>query len=224
MGRFSFEVFRFVKHRHQKMSTVFLHCVTKLCRTDDCILLMPVITPPKSTKLCQLVTSARTDVLWCNRQICERRRRREEASPPPGASGNALLTAGPIITRSGTNLRFWDRFHSAQHKHVDRLARGIPASRSDSVLSHQVVVAEQIRSQNQSRCNLASNSTTLQNIITGSHCYGLRRKVWKWGCAAMQLTSVLRQHVCSQTCSSSSCQSLGATAAQDWEDICGYLD
>lgn len=42
MGRFSFEVFRFVKHRHQRMSTVFLHCVTKLCRADDCILLMPV--------------------------------------------------------------------------------------------------------------------------------------------------------------------------------------
>ncbi|KAF3692660.1 Zona pellucida-like domain-containing protein 1 [Channa argus] len=41
MGRFSFEVFRFVKHRHQKMSTVFLHCVTKLCRADDCIMLMP---------------------------------------------------------------------------------------------------------------------------------------------------------------------------------------
>lgn len=39
----------------------------------------------------------------------------------------------------------------------------------------------------------------------------------------MQLTSVLRQHVCSQTCSSSSCQSLGANTAQDWEDICGYI-
>lgn len=42
VGRFSFEVFRFVKHRHQKMSTVFLHCVTKLCQPDDCTMLMPV--------------------------------------------------------------------------------------------------------------------------------------------------------------------------------------
>ncbi|VTJ85308.1 Hypothetical predicted protein, partial [Marmota monax] len=41
-GRFSFEVFRFVKHKNQKMSTVFLHCVTKLCRADDCPFLMPV--------------------------------------------------------------------------------------------------------------------------------------------------------------------------------------
>lgn len=106
-GRFSFEVFRFVKHRHQKMSTVFLHCVTKLCRADDCILLMPVtyFFFFKPAKLCWLVTSARTDVLWRNRQICGRRRKRDEVSPPPGASGNALLTAGPIITRSGMNKR-----------------------------------------------------------------------------------------------------------------------
>ncbi|XP_014070400.1 zona pellucida-like domain-containing protein 1 [Salmo salar] len=74
MGRFAFEVFRFVKHRHQKMSTVFLHCVTKLCRVDDCVLLMP---------------------------ICGRRRRRDvedslESRPSPG---DAIITAGPIITR-----------------------------------------------------------------------------------------------------------------------------
>ncbi|KAM7412941.1 hypothetical protein PAMA_020366 [Pampus argenteus] len=78
MGRFSFEVFRFVKHRHQKMSTVFLHCVTKLCRADDCIVLMP---------------------------ICGRRRRRDDGvnpDSPPSASGNAIITAGPIITRSAS--------------------------------------------------------------------------------------------------------------------------
>ncbi|XP_029571247.1 zona pellucida-like domain-containing protein 1 isoform X1 [Salmo trutta] len=74
MGRFAFEVFRFVKHRHQKMSTVFLHCVTKLCRVDDCVLLMP---------------------------ICGRRRRRdiEESLETRPSSGDAIITAGPIITR-----------------------------------------------------------------------------------------------------------------------------
>uniref|UniRef100_A0A3B5LPL2 Zona pellucida-like domain-containing protein 1 n=1 Tax=Xiphophorus couchianus TaxID=32473 RepID=A0A3B5LPL2_9TELE len=79
MGRFSFEVFRFVKHRHQKMSTVFLHCVTKLCRADDCIMLIP---------------------------ICGRRRRRDgeqSLDSRPVASGSAVITAGPIITRSGMN-------------------------------------------------------------------------------------------------------------------------
>lgn len=42
MGRFAFEVFRFIKHKNQRMSTVFLHCVTKLCRADDCPMLIPV--------------------------------------------------------------------------------------------------------------------------------------------------------------------------------------
>ncbi|KAK7904301.1 hypothetical protein WMY93_016908 [Mugilogobius chulae] len=75
MGRFSFEVFRFVKHKNQKMSTVFLHCVTKLCRSDDCPMLMP---------------------------ICGSRKKRDvsEGKESNVASGNAVLTAGPIITRS----------------------------------------------------------------------------------------------------------------------------
>uniref|UniRef100_A0A8C4ZR18 Zona pellucida-like domain-containing protein 1 n=1 Tax=Gadus morhua TaxID=8049 RepID=A0A8C4ZR18_GADMO len=78
MGRFAFEVFRFVKHKNQKMSTVFLHCVTKLCRSDDCPMLMP---------------------------ICGSRRKRDLLDGKealPSASGNAVITAGPIITRSGT--------------------------------------------------------------------------------------------------------------------------
>ncbi|KAJ8275967.1 hypothetical protein COCON_G00077190 [Conger conger] len=75
MGRFSFEVFRFVKHKNQKMSTVFLHCVTKLCRVDDCALLMP---------------------------ICGSRKKRDvsQKTEPSSVSGNAVITAGPIITRS----------------------------------------------------------------------------------------------------------------------------
>ncbi|XP_070773922.1 zona pellucida-like domain-containing protein 1a [Enoplosus armatus] len=75
MGRFAFEVFRFVKHKNQKMSTVFLHCVTKLCRADDCPMLMP---------------------------ICGSRKKRDvsEGKESNPASGNAVLTAGPIITRS----------------------------------------------------------------------------------------------------------------------------
>ncbi|XP_039600359.1 zona pellucida-like domain-containing protein 1a [Polypterus senegalus] len=77
MGRFSFEVFRFVKHKNQKMSTVFLHCVTKLCKSDDCPLLMPVCGKRKRRDLLESTTTA-----------------------PQGASGNAVITAGPIITRS----------------------------------------------------------------------------------------------------------------------------
>uniref|UniRef100_A0A4W4FCB7 ZP domain-containing protein n=1 Tax=Electrophorus electricus TaxID=8005 RepID=A0A4W4FCB7_ELEEL len=72
LGRFAFEVFRFVKHKNQKMSTVFLHCVTKLCREDDCVMLMP---------------------------ICGKRRKREESVSPGPSPGDAVITAGPIITR-----------------------------------------------------------------------------------------------------------------------------
>lgn len=108
MGRFSFEVFRFVKHRHQRMSTVFLHCVTKLCRADDCILLMPV-----SAGCCfmrsLLPSDFNQDWYWMfNWQICGRRRRRREETESlvssPVASGNAVISAGPIITRSGMNV------------------------------------------------------------------------------------------------------------------------
>ncbi|RXN07965.1 zona pellucida-like domain-containing 1 [Labeo rohita] len=76
MGRFAFEVFRFVKHKNQKMSTVFLHCITKLCRADDCAILMP---------------------------ICGKRRRRDTVDKhvvSGSSSGDAVITAGPIITRS----------------------------------------------------------------------------------------------------------------------------
>ncbi|NWI48721.1 ZPLD1 protein, partial [Calyptomena viridis] len=80
MGRFSFEVFRFVKHKNQKMSTVFLHCVTKLCRADDCPFLVP---------------------------ICSNREKRDAGGrttwSPQSTSGNAVVSAGPIITRSGKN-------------------------------------------------------------------------------------------------------------------------
>ncbi|XP_052473125.1 zona pellucida-like domain-containing protein 1 [Carassius gibelio] len=75
MGRFAFEVFRFVKHKNQKMSTVFLHCITKLCRADDCTILIP---------------------------ICGKRRRRDtvdEHVVSGSSSGDAVITAGPIITR-----------------------------------------------------------------------------------------------------------------------------
>ncbi|KAJ0021996.1 hypothetical protein NQD34_009486, partial [Periophthalmus magnuspinnatus] len=107
VGRFSFEVFRFVKHRHQRMSTVFLHCVTKLCRADDCITLIP---------------------------ICGKRRKRDgehiQIYPVP-TSGNTVLTAGPIITRTGMNP------HTS---HTLLLANNLPLNPLTSALISGVVV------------------------------------------------------------------------------------
>ncbi|XP_078264769.1 zona pellucida-like domain-containing protein 1 [Rhinoraja longicauda] len=77
MGRFSFEVFRFVKHKNQRMSPVFLHCVTKLCKSDDCPFLTPNCYKRKRRDLLEVTTSI-----------------------PHSSTGNAVITAGPIITRS----------------------------------------------------------------------------------------------------------------------------
>nr|XP_060626666.1 zona pellucida-like domain-containing protein 1 [Anolis sagrei ordinatus] len=77
MGRFSFEVFRFVKHKNQKMSTVFLHCVTKLCRADDCPFLAPICSNRKKRDVAKITT-------WS----------------PQSTSGSAVISAGPIITRT----------------------------------------------------------------------------------------------------------------------------
>ncbi|XP_062377919.1 zona pellucida-like domain-containing protein 1 [Sardina pilchardus] len=87
MGRFSFEVFRFVKHRNQKMSTIFLHCITKLCRPDDCAMLMPICSRRR-------------------RDEVEVRRREGSKLRSKGSrdSGDTVITAGPIITRGDETL------------------------------------------------------------------------------------------------------------------------
>ncbi|XP_013911015.1 PREDICTED: zona pellucida-like domain-containing protein 1 [Thamnophis sirtalis] len=77
MGRFSFEVFRFVKHKNQKMSAVFLHCITKLCRADDCPFLVPACSNRKKRDVMKQTT-------WT----------------PQSISGSAVISAGPIITRT----------------------------------------------------------------------------------------------------------------------------
>lgn len=41
-ARFSFEAFRFVEHNGQRISTFYLHCVTRLCEVSACSQLLPV--------------------------------------------------------------------------------------------------------------------------------------------------------------------------------------
>uniref|UniRef100_S4RWZ8 Zona pellucida-like domain-containing protein 1 n=1 Tax=Petromyzon marinus TaxID=7757 RepID=S4RWZ8_PETMA len=83
MSKFSFEVFRFVRHKHQHLSTIFLHCNTRLCREVDCPSFGPSNCP-----------SSR----W--RRVAPRAQ-----NPPEGGGNNrdiATLSAGPIVTRNGT--------------------------------------------------------------------------------------------------------------------------
>ncbi|XP_056101039.1 zona pellucida-like domain-containing protein 1 [Rhinichthys klamathensis goyatoka] len=101
MGRFAFEVFRFVKHKNQKMSTVFLHCVTKLCRADDCGILLP---------------------------ICGNRRRRDtvdENAVSGSSSGDAVITAGPIITRSDETPTNNSHPVSSSSKHLNAVTSAL---------------------------------------------------------------------------------------------------
>ncbi|XDV32475.1 hypothetical protein PO909_003277 [Leuciscus waleckii] len=101
MGRFAFEVFRFVKHKNQKMSTVFLHCVTKLCRADDCGILLP---------------------------ICGNRRRRDtvdEHAVSGSSSGDAVITAGPIITRSDETPTNNSQPVSSSSKHLNAVTSAL---------------------------------------------------------------------------------------------------
>ncbi|CAL8362609.1 unnamed protein product [Merluccius merluccius] len=76
IAHFSFEAFRFVEHKNKSISTFYLHCVTRLCEVDKCLDIMP---------------------------ICGRRRRRNEDESQdsrPASSDKAVISAGPIITRS----------------------------------------------------------------------------------------------------------------------------
>lgn len=36
-SRFSFEAFRFVEHRNLDKSSVFIHCILRLCEPDKCL-------------------------------------------------------------------------------------------------------------------------------------------------------------------------------------------
>lgn len=137
------------------MSTVFLHCVTKLCRPDDCILLMPVIPFHKSAKPCQpgltcCDTPVRSvgggaGVTW----RAPRQERRGTLSSPQGPSSPGAV-------------RMQDSKTSFAH-----LSANLWLGGADSVLSHHVVGAEQVCHQIQnSRRNQAPNSRKCISIIT----------------------------------------------------------
>ncbi|XP_062242296.1 zona pellucida-like domain-containing protein 1 [Platichthys flesus] len=47
---FSFEAFRFVKHKNQTVSTFYLHCVTRLCEVSSCSSFLPTCNGSKRRK------------------------------------------------------------------------------------------------------------------------------------------------------------------------------
>ncbi|XP_029429489.1 zona pellucida-like domain-containing protein 1 [Rhinatrema bivittatum] len=77
-ARFSFETFRFLQHSGQKTSSIYLHCITRLCQPDVCT---------------QTLNS-------CNNNSTRRRREANAAKPitSPGSSNSVTVSSGPIYT------------------------------------------------------------------------------------------------------------------------------
>ncbi|KAA0701960.1 Zona pellucida-like domain-containing protein 1 [Triplophysa tibetana] len=75
-SRFSFEAFRFVEHRDQEMSTIYLHCILRLCEPNKCQ---------------ELLDSCITN-----------RTRRRRAPEPFGsqAKDSATVSVGPLYTEA----------------------------------------------------------------------------------------------------------------------------
>ncbi|XP_029429493.1 zona pellucida-like domain-containing protein 1 [Rhinatrema bivittatum] len=85
-AQFSFDTFRFVQYSDQKPSSIYLHCVTRLCQPDSCTQLV---------KACgNLNTTASPS-----------RRRREANAGNPGTSSDPVtISSGPIYTSDGDDL------------------------------------------------------------------------------------------------------------------------
>ncbi|KAJ8276616.1 hypothetical protein COCON_G00083680 [Conger conger] len=71
-ARFLFEAFRFLEHRQQNKSSLYLHCIVRLCEPSKCQELV---------------------------NVCNRRRRRDLEPYGYEASDSTVVSAGPIYTR-----------------------------------------------------------------------------------------------------------------------------
>ncbi|XP_063062402.1 zona pellucida-like domain-containing protein 1 [Engraulis encrasicolus] len=80
-AQFSFEAFRFVQHRDQDKSSIYVHCILRLCEPDKC-----------------------QEVLnMCNSGSNSGRRRRRDVTPFGSESAeSATVTMGPIYTKTET--------------------------------------------------------------------------------------------------------------------------
>ncbi|XP_041924234.1 zona pellucida-like domain-containing protein 1 isoform X2 [Alosa sapidissima] len=80
ISRFSFEAFRFVVHRDQDRSSIYLHCILRLCEPSKCREIMD---------MCNNSSSSGSG-----------RRKREVAPFGTESSDSATVTMGPIYTRT----------------------------------------------------------------------------------------------------------------------------
>ncbi|KAM4015435.1 zona pellucida-like domain-containing protein 1 [Anomaloglossus baeobatrachus] len=77
-AKFSFETFRFLNHSNLPVSTIYLHCATRLCQPDTCAAIQ---------QACNTTAAA------------ARRRRALDASTTGGTTESVTVSSGPITTK-----------------------------------------------------------------------------------------------------------------------------
>ncbi|KAM5132154.1 zona pellucida-like domain-containing protein 1 [Mantella aurantiaca] len=81
-AKFSFETFRFLQHSNQLTSTIYIHCITRLCQPQTCF---------NYLQTCNSSTPTPT-------VTAGRRRRAAEKAVTGGATEQVTVSSGPIVT------------------------------------------------------------------------------------------------------------------------------
>ncbi|XP_075462726.1 zona pellucida-like domain-containing protein 1 [Ascaphus truei] len=76
-AKFSFETFRFLQHSGQKTSTIYLHCITRLCEPEQCLQYLSGCTNTTRSK--------------------------REANPVESATESVTVSSGPIYLTGGNS-------------------------------------------------------------------------------------------------------------------------
>lgn len=98
-SRFSFEAFRFVEHRNQDKSSIYIHCILRLCEPDKCL---NIINVSKEYHLLQFfwIMANRCVIFMMDCMLlvqgCNGKRRKR--SVEPGQPTTASVSIGPLYT------------------------------------------------------------------------------------------------------------------------------
>ncbi|KAK6469302.1 zona pellucida-like domain-containing protein 1, partial [Huso huso] len=99
-SQFRFDAFRFLQHRDRKLSSIYLHCVTRLCQPSTC----------KDLKAACTNTT---------------RRRRDAETQPLGSAETVTVSAGPIFTKELDTLGEISAQQSVYHETLQETLTGL---------------------------------------------------------------------------------------------------
>ncbi|XP_058865816.1 zona pellucida-like domain-containing protein 1 [Acipenser ruthenus] len=99
-SQFRFDAFRFLQHRDRKVSSIYLHCVTRLCQPSTC----------KELKAACTNTT---------------RRRRDAETQPLGSAETVTVSAGPIFTKELDTLGEISAQQSVYHETLQETLTGL---------------------------------------------------------------------------------------------------